>query len=437
MTQSCRSVPGGIEESALGYRAPEDADGSAQEPATAGPEAARVRRRILLVQTLLKPHGGSFAVTAWVMQALAKDYDVTLLTLRPVDLSALDVHFGTSLCELRIKIKTVSPFLRSVLGLDPDDESIQPSLWVQRIAKRIRHRYDLVFSTEMESDLGGGGMQYLHAPWLEHVYPHVRRSCDLPWMSKVAAVLKGEIQPWMLVGDYSFDRMVKNLTLCNSDWTAGRLRALYGIEATTVYPPAPGVYPRVPWQERSNGVISIGRLTVDKRFEFMIEQLAALRVDVPDLTYHIVGSTNPKTHKTEFYRRLLRAVQANSHWITLHEDASRQELAEVASSQRYGLHAMVDEHFGIAAAEMVRAGCIPFVHNSGGQVEIVDGDEQLIFNDDELAGKMKRVVRDASKQETIRAALGVRAALFTPEHFMSETCRLVRSALSENRMGAS
>jgi glycosyltransferase involved in cell wall biosynthesis len=72
------------------------------------------------------------------------------------------------------------------------------------------------------------------------------------------------------------------------------------------------------------------------------------------------------------YPAFLRALaQANSSWVTLHEDISRGVLAELVARQRYGMHAQIDGDFGMAVAEMLRAGCIPFVHNSGGPPEIV------------------------------------------------------------------
>ena len=59
-------------------------------------------------------------------------------------------------------------------------------------------------------------------------------------------------------------------------------------------------------------------------------------------------------------------------WIEIREDLSRTELNALMGRSRYGVHAMEGEHFGMATAEMIRAGCLVFPHRSGGSVEVVD-----------------------------------------------------------------
>jgi glycosyltransferase involved in cell wall biosynthesis len=128
----------------------------------------------------------------------------------------------------------------------------------------------------------------------------------------------------------------------------------------------------------------------------------------------------------------LRALaQANSSWVTLHEDLSRGELAELAARQRYGMHAFKNEHFGMAVAEMVRAGCIPFVHNSGGPPEIVGNDRRLIYESEEdAAQKIMRVLGDPAAQEDIRQRLALRKDFYSVETFVRAIRAEVRQALS-------
>jgi glycosyltransferase involved in cell wall biosynthesis len=393
-------------------------------------QSQKGRKRLLFVQTRMEAHGGGNIVTCWVLQALQDEYDVTVLTWRLFDFAALNRLYGTSLDSARITVRTVHPLLRRFVELDPDVESIQPNMLVQRIAKRWRRRFNLLLSAEMESDFGERGLQYIHAPWLENATSRAKPLRDLPWKKKLRALIRGEIRPWMLLGDYSFDRMRNNATLTNSDWTAEWIRRVYDMEAITLYPPAPGAFVDVPWDQRENGVLCIGRLHPLKRADWIIEQLAPLRSVMPDLKIHIIGNqSNNPLEKSFVHERLMPLIKANADWVILHENVSRLELAALASRQRYGIHAMVDEHFGIAVAEMVRAGCIPFVHNSGGQVEIVDKEKRLLFNDDNLLVQMKQVMFDPAEQNKLRPALAKRASLFMPEHFMNEVREIVGNAI--------
>ena len=399
------------------------------------------RPRILVCYCRLFAHGGAPGVGAWILEALLRDYAVTLLTSEPVDLSLLDRYYGTSLAGSDLQVRTISSVARGFLGLDPDPGSIQKHIYLMRVSKRIRRRYDLVMSADNEGDFGPPSIQYIHCPFLAHVYPRVRPSCDLPLRQKLAALSKGEIRPWMVVADYSFDRMKANRTLVNSDWTGRWVKRVYGIDCTTVHPPAPGIFPDIAWEEREDGFIMMGRLTAGKRPDWCLKVLSTVRSGFPRTKMHIVGTASPCPEGPD-YRAFLDALrgltQAHSSWVTLHENLSRQELAALVARQRYGMHALKDEHFGMAVAEMVRAGCIPFVHNSGGPPEIVGHDNRLIYDSEEdAAQKIMRVLGDPAGQQDIRRRLALRKDLYSVETFVrairAEVEQALRAKVRESR----
>ena len=137
----------------------------------------------------------------------------------------------------------------------------------------------------------------------------------------------------------------------------------------------------------------------------------------------MVGTTD----HTRYYRRIVRRIRAAGDWIQLHEDLSRAELDALIGRVRYGIHGMREEHFGMAPAEMVRAGCIVWVPDGGGQVEIV-GDARLTYGSiEEGVAKITRTLGDADEQARLRAHLATRASLFSTERFMQQ----VRAAVAE------
>ena len=387
------------------------------------------RPRILVYYGRLVPHGGGEGVAAWILEALRQDYAVTLLTAAPVDFSQLDRQYGTSLAGSDLQVRTMAPLLRGFLGLDPDPGSVQKHVYLMRLCKRIRYRYDMVVSADNEADFGPPAIQYIHYPSFAHSYPRVRSSCDLPLVQKLVCLSKGEIRPWMLVGDYSFDRMKANRTLVNSDWTGRWIKRVYGIDSTTVHPPAPGIFPQIPWEKRENGFVMIGRLNGGKRFDWCLKVLSVVRTKFPQVKMHVVGTSQDEPPDYPAFLRAL--VQANSSWVTLHEDISRGELAELAARQRYGMHALKDEHFGMAVAEMLRAGCLPFVHNSGGPPEIVGHDSRLIYESEEdAAQKIMHVLGNPAMQEDIRRRLALRKDFYSAETFVRAIRAEVERALS-------
>jgi glycosyltransferase involved in cell wall biosynthesis len=113
--------------------------------------------------------------------------------------------------------------------------------------------------------------------------------------------------------------------------------------------------------------------------------------------------------------------------VHLHTNVSRTDLLHLVARQRYGIHAMLDEHFGIAVAGMVRAGCVVFVHDAGGPAEIVGAEPGLRWTSAEDAvAKIQAVLRDLRRQSAARRHLAERAALFSTERFCDELRALVR-----------
>jgi glycogen synthase len=54
------------------------------------------------------------------------------------------------------------------------------------------------------------------------------------------------------------------------------------------------------------------------------------------------------------------------------------------------IHPNINEPFGISTAESILNGCLPLVHNSGGQKEIVPFTELRFNTFDEIAGMLEK-----------------------------------------------
>jgi glycosyltransferase involved in cell wall biosynthesis len=99
----------------------------------------------------------------------------------------------------------------------------------------------------------------------------------------------------------------------------------------------------------------------------------------------------------------------------------RDKFNELLRTHRYGIHVRENEHFGIGVAEMLRAGCLPFVPASGGPVEIVGDNRGLTFDDEQEAmEKIVRVLSSSERQRELLDRLTERKALFSTERFEAE-----------------
>jgi glycosyltransferase involved in cell wall biosynthesis len=379
-------------------------------------------KKVLIVQSTLQPLGGGNAVAVWIIEALKGEYDISVLTSVPPNVDLLNRYYGTSLSQSDFKVYCVPRLLCRLVDLDRF--GVQRISLLMRICKVVKDRFDVVITASNEIDFGRKGIQYVHYPWLHIHEKRCQSVVDLPWYQNLWTLVWGRYQPWRVISGYSFERMKNNLTLVNSDWTGIKCREFYGIETTTVYPPVPGLFPDVPWEEREDGFVCIGRISGEKRLENIIDILSEVRLHVEDIHLHIIGTPG---YDMSYYKRVVKKVRDNASWVFLNENLSREELIRLISRHRYGIHGMPREHFGIAVAEMVKAGCIVFVPNCGGQVEIVGGDDRLLYETDkEAVEKILCVMGNSDEQKSLRNYLGSRKEMFSSEIFMCRIREIVR-----------
>lgn len=379
-------------------------------------------RRILVVRSSLAPGGGS-VVAAWMVEALRRDHRVTLLTWERPELGAVDRFCGTSLAAGGFDLALVARAARSLARRCPTPMILLRHHWLMREARQRAGDHDVVIGGDNEGDLGGGGIQYVHYPMLTPV----KRDPGRAWYGRLPLTLRTYHAVAARVTGYRAARMRTNLTLVNSDFIGTQVRALHGVETVTLYPPVPGNFPVVPWEARRNGFLAVGRLAPEKRLETVIAIIAAVRVTHPDVELHLVGAADDPAYA----RRVRRVVGDHDGWVFLHEDVDRAELVRLVVQHRWGIHAMPDEHFGIAVAEMVRGGCVVFVPDGGGPAEIVGDAPALRFgSEDDAVGKIRAVLDDTSLQESLRTQLAARQTHFTAERFVDRLREIVRHHLA-------
>jgi hypothetical protein len=148
--------------------------------------------------------------------------------------------------------------------------------------------------------------------------------------------------------------------------------------------------------------------------------MTAVHAAVPSVRLHLVGTNDD----ARYYRRIVERIRAAGDWVQLHENLSRRA-GHARRRRALRIHGMREEHFGMAPAEMVRAGCIVWVPDGGGQVEIV-GDARLTYGSIEEGGQDHADARRREEQTRLRQHLAG-APLFSAERFMQQ----VRAAVAE------
>ena len=134
---------------------------------------------------------------------------------------------------------------------------------------------------------------------------------------------------------------------------------------------------------RSRAVVSIGGFHEDKR---QLEQIEIAR-RLPDAQFTLIGSARSRS----YFNRCVEAAAGLDN-VQLLPDASNQQIEASLQDAKVLLHSKRFEHFGISPIEGIAQGCVPVVHDSGGQQEVVPFDELRYRNVSEATLTIKAVL---------------------------------------------
>jgi len=378
------------------------------------------------VQPSAQPPGGGNGVIAWMLHALQDDHDVSLMTLERFEVGSINRFYGTCIDAAKVRTMRAMPNLYRLLAGAPLSLSLLKASLLTRSLGAVQERVDVVITVNNEANLCGRGIQYVHYP--RHLYP--RPAVDLRHIYHHRFLLDPYHALCKRLSGADHEAITRNVTLVNSDWTGVHMaRAYPGVATTTLYPPVAGDFPDVPWDERELAFIAVGRLSPEKDYDRIFDIVAAVRQRHTKVHLHIVGT---RGDGKGYAAHVLARAEAERSWVTVHEDVSRAELVALMSRQRFGIHAMAEEHFGMGVAEMVRAGCVVWVPDGGGQVEIIGRDERLVYRSNaEAVDKICATLDDAERARALREHLAPYRERFSERAFVARFREVVRDFLAE------
>lgn len=369
--------------------------------------------------------GGAESVCMHVLEALQDDHDLTLFSMSDVDVAEQNEYFDTDVrptvetSRLGAPGRAVSASMTSVERIAGRRLGRLHAALFSRLM-RDRPQFDLLFSTHGEIVTDLPSVQYIHYPWYN-------RSRIPDTIERQGPFETAYNRLCHLLSGHDDEAVREQRLLTNSEWTASVVEGLYGVRPETVYPPlVTDSFDPIPWEERENGFVCVGRLSPEKNVRRNVDVVGRLRERGHDVHLHVVGPGA----ETEEGRQIERVASSRSY-VTLEGRVSRDRLVELVCGHRYGIHGKEHEHFGIAVAELVAGGTIPFVPNSGGQREIVDERSALLYDTaDEAVEKADAVLSDPDVQRSVRRSLPDVAERFGPERFERRVREVVDEVLS-------
>ncbi len=363
--------------------------------------------RVAVVHNSLSPTGGAERVCVAVIEALKeRGYHVTLATVEPTDWEKVRRAWGDVVRpdeEVRLL-----PFQVNALA-------IYMRLASSALIPRLRGRYDIIINTHGDMLVFDADITYMHFPIIavwEDSYSKYARGFWRLYFAPYYSIQKSRMR-----------RRSKTLLLTNSRFSAAFILRTLGRRALVVYPPVdlrftPG---EVEASRREDMVVSIGRFTLEKRHEVVVEIASRL----PEYEFHIAGST-PTRASVEYYNRIRGMVEERGlRNVHLHPNIPQRRLEELLLKAKVYLHAMPNEHFGIAVVEGMNAGLVPVVYKSGGPwFDIVErGRYGLGYSSvEEAVEKIRYAIRN---YERLHRLAYRRSLAFSKERFKERIVRIV------------
>lgn len=386
----------------------------------------------------LNQGGGGPAVCFSILEAIQDSHNVKLLVTSEIDdLGSLAENYDNDLGDIDVEVISLAGIeLTRIMSMFSTElggsrltvlENILRQAIYHRYCKRSLNNPDLFISVWDEVAVEGNSIQYVHFP---RRYETFEMAHDYAADSVTVGLAKLTKTIGRTVADYDADLVKESTLLANSERTASKIRAWYGTDPTILYPPidTSGFHRSRPWSEREDGFVFVGRIAPGKNVIEIINILREVRAEGYDIHLHLVGPKNQDT--PEYYDRVQSLCQDNE-FVSLEGPLYNEELDEMLLSHKYGISAST-ESFGMSIAEMIGAGMIPFVSDDGGQREIVNDTEEIMFGKpDEAAEKIVAVLSGSVGRDRITENLPDIAAKYGKETFMETMSSMVTETLAE------
>jgi glycosyltransferase involved in cell wall biosynthesis len=343
--------------------------------------------------------------------SVQKQYDVTVVCVHLPDKQKLMDFFGKSdFHQITFKqISTPTKFLNYLFRI----------AFFHRAVKAISPKYDVCISSYNEQDFGKQSLQYVHHPiFANRVILHkyeiitVKSFVDQhPFLSTFYLKLVD------VVANANAVARRANTTLTNSHFMSSVLNECEFCNSQVIYPTfLDFTFPKEILSSKKNQVIYLGRIEADKKVLQLIDYFDAIRECDPDITFVILGLSQ----NAQYLNEVREKATSLGLQVRFEVNKSREDVLGLLKESRYFLNPKPFEHFGISTIEAMAAYCIPFLHASGGSLELVQHNELLFENIADFKAKFSTVHTDQTLYDDIIASNSASLHLHREEAFFNQ-----------------
>lgn len=343
--------------------------------------------------------GGAESAAMWIIEALVREYEVTVYTRGGFNIEELNTLAGTQILTNSLTVHDAKIGKGLPLG------ALRSSAFLLSLPT-VGAAYDLRVTA---SGVLPWGLPALH--FLSSVEWNPALAQEVDPCRKVA--LRGRLSRWLT--DFSAGQkidMAQDLFIANSQWLKKHCEPLLPAPIRVIHPALPKMPVGDPWQDRDEVVLVFGRISPEKRIEDAIQIVELARASGFLGRLIIAGPDGAAD-----YAAHIRKLALESEWVNVLPEQTGADKVRLLSRVKYGLNTCQIEAFGISTAEMAASGIITFVPTDTGQSEIIGSPEQQFATLKEAAARLVAISGDLAAQQQIHANARPAGDRLEPERF--------------------
>ena len=376
--------------------------------------------RVGVISSSIQP-GGAQRVCLKMIEALKEaKHEIVLITLTRTDWSAVQEMLG----DVVKPDEEIVLLKRNLHGFD----AYKPLLAAVLVPRaRRKFNIDLLVNSQADTLPIKSDILYVHYPTFseyESVGINLKYSRSLFWRIYIA--------PYKLIHRFFENYLKSGVLVTNSTFSKKAVRKHTGRNPIVISPPVEvKAFSAVAEDnEREDKVIACGRYSPEKNYEYVLETANRLR----DVKFAVVGSFSGE--KSMKYYEKLRSITIEKSLanVELLRALMFKDLLSLYGASKIYMHAMKNEHFGIAVIEAMAAGLVPVVYRGGGPWEDTLKAKQGYHgfsyeNPDEAADIIKMLLADENLRVEIAERNLVYVREFSDALFKEKFIKLVNKAI--------
>lgn len=285
----------------------------------------------------------------------------------------------------------------------------------------LRQRYDFfyIFNNGFVVSNGVPHVRYLSGPpllpQLDLVSPGLR---GMPYrLLRLAYRLL--LRRWYPIYEYHRESSY----VINSGYTAELFEQAHGVRLPVIHPPIDlSGRSFTPGDIHQRDLITYFSRFASYKRPHLVLSLAARH---PKMHFVLMGGL--QASQQQYYQSLLDQVKEQClENVTIILNPDDQKVREILARSRFYIFPARNEHFGMTTAESIASGAIPFVHDSGGQREIVP-DPRLRFNDSNMFDRFDDLLQLSTVElHDIQMRMSAHVKTFSEEVFVQKMLSFIR-----------